>query len=179
MLPAWRTECEFSDEEAEDISFKNTQLRRLIRQQKIQQLQMRKESLLQQSEDNNEDDFESNEDKTEGNSNVSESEWKILIQTLPIFQHFNQSEEEILSFNNRNRMGNKDPDLPKPKTIELKCTEHCPPGRKCPTPDEMRIFEVRRKPHFQTVIISGTDSPDEYPDEYPNADDEYNGEKNI
>ena len=73
MLPSWRTERDLS-EEAEEIVFENMQLRRLIHQQKaiIQQLQIRKDSLLQAaegtssvSEDMSSIDEESPEEKSE------------------------------------------------------------------------------------------------------------------
>ena len=144
MLPSWRTDRELSDE-AEEISFENIQLRRLIHQQRaiIQQLQIRKDSLLQDA---------SSDDITEVFSNESPElnrpEWQILIQTLPIFS---QSETAITSFNERNRMRGEDADLPEPKYLELKCTKYCPPG-KCRK--RKRIFEVRRKPYFNSVLVS-------------------------
>ena len=122
MLPSWRTDRELSDE-AEEISFENIQLRRLIHQQRriIQQLQIRKDSLLQGSSF---DDIA--EDFSDENLDPMRPEWQVLIQTLPIF---GQSESTISSFNERNRMRGEDADLPEPKYLELKCTKYCPPGK--------------------------------------------------
>ena len=144
MLPFWRTDRDLSDE-AEDISFENRQLRRLIHQQRaiIQQLQIRKDSLLQ---DTSSDDL--TEEFFVDNPGLMQGELQVLIQTLPIF---GQSESTISSFNERNRMREEDADLPEPKYLELKCTKYCPPG-KCRK--RKRIFEVRRKPYFNSVVVS-------------------------
>ena len=122
MLPFWRTDRDLSDE-AEDISFENRQLRRLIHQQRaiIQQLQIKKDSLLQ---DTSFDDI--TEELSEDNPGLMQSELQVLIQTLPIF---GQSESTISSFNERNRMRGEDADLPEPKHLELKCTKYCTLGK--------------------------------------------------
>ena len=147
MLPSWRTERDLS-EEAEEIVYENMQLRRLIHQQKaiIQQLQIRKDSLLEDTEDISSIDDDLPEDETEIQ--------KILIQTLPIF---GQSETTISTFNQRNKMREMDAELPEPKYLELKCTKYCPPG-KCKK--RKRIFEVRRKPIFNSVLVSECSSED-------------------
>ena len=144
MLPSWRTDRDLSDY-AEEISFENRHLRRLIHQQRriIQQLQIRKDSLLQGSSF---DDIA--EDFSDENLDPMRPEWQVLIQTLPIF---GQSESTISSFNERNRMRGEDADLPEPKYLELKCTKYCPPG-KCKK--RKRFFEVRRKPYFNSVLVS-------------------------
>ena len=144
MLPSWRTDRDLSDD-AEEISFENRHLRRLIHQQRriIQQLQIRKDSLLQGSSF---DDVA--EDFSDENRSPSRPEWQVLIQTIPIF---GQSELTISSFNERNKMRGEDADLPEPKYLELKCTKYCPPG-KCKK--RKRIFEVRRKPYFNSVLVS-------------------------
>ena len=144
MLPSWRTDRDLSDV-AEEISFENRQLRRLIHQQRriIQELQIRKDSLLQ---DTSSDHI--TEELTDKNPDLMRPEWKILVQTLPIF---GQLESTISSFNERNRMRGEDADLPEPKYLELKCTKYCPPG-KCKK--RKRIFEVRRKPYFNSVLVS-------------------------
>ena len=144
MLPSWRTDRDLSDE-AEELSFENRHLRRLIHQQRriIQQLQIRKDSLLEDTTFN-----DITEEFSDENPDLMRPEWQILIQTLPIF---GQSESTISSFNERNRMRGEDADLPEPKYLELKCTKYCPPG-KCKK--RKRIFEVRRKPYFNSVLVS-------------------------
>lgn len=167
MLPSWRTDRGLSDE-AEDISFENRQLRRLIHQQRaiIQQLQIRKDSILQDSSSG-----DITEELSEDTSDLMQPELQVLIQTLPIF---GQSESTISSFNERNRMRGEDADLPEPKHLELKCTKYCPPG-KCKK--RKRIFEVRRKPYFNSVFVS--EDSTEVVEEDTEEDIENNGEEDT
>ena len=70
----------------------------------------------------------------------------------------------------KNKMSEVDAELPAPKYLELKCTKYCPPG-KCKK--RKRIFEVRRKPIFNSVLVSECSSEDSSEDsEEITGDDE-------
>ena len=132
----------------EEMVLENKSLRNLIHKQKaiLQQLQIQKEQLLYEMKDIN---IENDLEKWVAEDSSDDSQWNIMISTLPVF---NRSEGTIEMFNKRRKLGDVDPEL-EPSKIHLQCTQYCVSSRK-QCQGWKPFYEVQKGVNFGTRLIT-------------------------